>query len=108
MLENPIFVAALVSFLLGFGLSGLVRILPVLALGSIVSPSVFLASYVLTYQQVPTFPPVGATNKIFYIAVVSTIIGVILDLLPQIKNYSKILAAIMSLSIVGWIAYPSV
>jgi hypothetical protein len=50
--------------------------------------------------------PVGATNKIFYIAGVSTIIGFILDLLPQIKNYSKILAAIMSLSIVGWIAYP--
>jgi hypothetical protein len=72
----------------------------------VVSPSVFLASYVLTYQQVPTFPPVGATNKIFYIAVVATVIGFILDLLPQIKNYSKILAAIMSLSIVGWIAYP--
>jgi hypothetical protein len=106
VLENPIFVAALVCFLLGFGLSGLVRILPFLPIGSMVSPIVFLASYVLTYQQVPPFPPVGATNKIFYIAVVSTIIGFILDLLPQIKNYSKILAAIMSLSIVGWIAYP--
>jgi hypothetical protein len=33
-------------------------ILPVSALGSAVSPSVFLASYVLTYQQVPTFPQV--------------------------------------------------
>ena len=106
MLENPIFVAALVCFLLGLGLSGLVRLLPVSALGSVVSPSVFLASYVLTYQQVPTFPPVGATNKIFYIAVVATLIGLILDLLPLIKNYGKILAAIMSLSIVGWIAYP--
>jgi hypothetical protein len=107
VLENPIFVAALVvCFLLGLGLSGLVRILPVSALGSVVSPSVFLASYVLTYQQVPTFPPVGATNKIFYIAVVATFIGFILDLLPLIKNYGKILAAIMSLSIVGWIAYP--
>jgi hypothetical protein len=106
VLENPIFVAALVCFLLGFGLSGLVRILPLLPLGSMVSPSVFLASYVLTYQQVPTFPPIGATNKIFYIAVVATLIGFVLDLLPQIKNYSKILAAIISLLIVGWIAYP--
>jgi hypothetical protein len=106
VLENPIFVAALICFLLGLGLSGLVRILPVSALGSVVSPSVFLASYVLTYRQVPTFPPIGATNKIFYIAVVSTIIGFILDLLPQIKNCGKILAAIMLLSIVGWIAYP--
>jgi hypothetical protein len=106
VLDNPIFAAALVCFLLGFGLSGVVRILPLVALGSMVSPSVFLASYVLTYQQVPTFPPVGATNKIFYTAVAATLIGFILDLLPQIKNYSKILAAIMSLSIVGWIAYP--
>jgi hypothetical protein len=37
---------------------------------------------------------------------VATFIGFILDLLPLIKNYGKILAAIMSLSIVGWIAYP--
>jgi hypothetical protein len=106
VLENPIFVAALICFVLGFGLSGLVRILPVLALGSMVSPSVFLASYVLTYQQVPTFPPIGATNKIFYIGVAATLIGLFQDLLPQIKNYSKILAALLSLSIVGWIAYP--
>jgi hypothetical protein len=70
----------------------------VLALGSMVSPSVFLASYVLTYQQVPTFPPIGARNKIFYIGVAATLIGLFLDLLPQIKNYSKILAALLSLS----------
>ena len=106
VLENPIFVAALICFVLGFGLSGLVRILPVLALGSMVSPSVFLASYVLTYQQIPTFPPIGATNKIFYIGVAATLIGFLLDLLPQIRNYTKILVAIMSLSIVGWIGYP--
>ena len=106
MLENPIFVAALICFAIGFGLSGLVRILPLSALGSMASPSVFLASYVLTYQQVPTFPPIGATNKIFYIGVAATLIGLFLDLLPQVKNYSKILAAIMSLLIAGWIGYP--
>jgi hypothetical protein len=55
---------------------------------------------------VPTFPPIGATNKIFYIAVVATLIGFILDLLPRIKTYSKIFAVLISLAIVGWIAYP--
>jgi hypothetical protein len=55
---------------------------------------------------VPTFPPIGATNKIFYIGVAATLIGIFQDLLPQIKNYSKILAALLSLSIVGWIACP--
>jgi hypothetical protein len=52
------------------------------------------------------FPPIGATNKIFYVGVAATLIGIFQDLLPQIKNYSKILAALLSLSIVGWIAYP--
>jgi hypothetical protein len=42
----------------------------------------------------------------FYIAVAATLIGFILDLLPRIKNFSKVLIAIISLWIVGWIAYP--
>jgi hypothetical protein len=67
MLDNPIAWAALICFLLGLALSGLFRLVYVAALGSLVPPVVFLSSYVLTYQQIPPFPPVGATNKIFYI-----------------------------------------
>ena len=106
VLENPIFLAVLICFLLGLALSGLARLVPTLALGSMVYPIVFLASYVLTYQQVPPFPPVGATNKIFYIALVAALIGFILDLSPQTSNYSKLLAVIMPLSIVCWIGSP--
>jgi hypothetical protein len=106
MLENPIAFAALICFLLGSVLSGLVRIVRRSAVASTVLPIIFLASYVVTYQQVPPFPPVGSTNKIFYIAVAATLAGLVLDLLPRTANYRRLLAVIMPLLIVGWIGFP--
>ncbi len=106
MLENPIALAALICFLLGLVLSGLVRIVRLSAVASTVLPIIFLASYVVTYQQVPTFPPVGSTNKIFYIALAATLAGLVLDLLPRAANYRRLLAVIMPLLIVGWIGFP--
>ena len=97
VLENPIVLAALICFLLGLALSGLVRVVPGSTIASTALPIIFLASYVLTYQQVPPFPPVGATNKIFYIALVAALIGFVLDLLPQTANYGKPLAVIVPL-----------
>ena len=106
MLENPIILAALTCFLLGLVLSGLARVLPGSTIASAVLPIIFLASYVLTYQHVPDFPPIGATNKIFYIALAAALIGLALDLLSRTANYRKLLAAIMPLLIVGWIGLP--
>jgi hypothetical protein len=106
MIENPIILAALICFLLGLVLSGLARIVPGSTIASAVLPIIFLASYVLTYQQVPDFPPIGATNKIFYIALAAALIGFALDLLPRPANYRKLLAMIMPLLIVAWIGFP--
>jgi hypothetical protein len=106
MLENPIILAALICFLLGLVLSGLARVVPGSTIASALLPIIFLVSYVLTYQQVPTFPPVGSTNKIFYIALAAALIGFALDLLPRPANNRKLLAAIMPLLIVGWIGLP--
>jgi hypothetical protein len=106
MFENPIILAALICFLLGLVLSGLARIVPGSTIASAVLPTIFLASYVLTYQQVPDFPPIGATNKIFYIALAAALIGFALDLLPRPANYRKLLAVIMPLLIVAWIGFP--
>ena len=83
MLENPIILAALICFLLGLVLSGLARVLPGSTIASAVLPIIFLVGYVLTYQQVPDFPPIGATNKIFYIALAAALIGFALALLPR-------------------------
>ena len=86
MLENPIILAALICFLLGLVLSGLARVAPGFAIVSVVLPIIFLAGYVLTYQQVPDFPPIGATNKIFYIALAAALVGFAIDLLPRPAN----------------------
>jgi DMSO reductase anchor subunit len=106
MLENPIVLAALTCFLLGLVLSGLARVLPGSTIVSAILPIIFLTSYVLTYQQVPDFPPIGATNKIFYIALAAALIGFALDLLPRTANYRKLLAVITPLLIVAWIGFP--
>ncbi len=106
MLENPIILAALICFLLGLVLSGLARVVPGSTIASAVLPIIFLASYVLTYQQVPDFPPIGSTNKIFYIALGAALVGLALDLLPRTANYRKLLAVIMPLLIVAWIGFP--
>jgi hypothetical protein len=106
MLENPIILAALICFFLGLALSCFARVVPGTAFASVVLPIIFLASYVLTYQQVPDFPPVGATNKVFYIALAAALGGFALDLLPRPANYCRPLAVIMPLLIVAWIGFP--
>jgi hypothetical protein len=106
MLENPIALAALICFMLGLALSSVVRIFRCSTVASTVLPIIFLASYVVTYQQVPAFPPVGSTNKIFYIALAATVAGLVVDLLPRTAIYRRLLAVIMPLLIVGWIGYP--
>jgi hypothetical protein len=104
MLDNPIVRAALVCFTLGLALSGLVRLVPAAPVASLVPPAVFLTSYVMTYQQVPTFPPVGAVNKIFYIALVATLVGFVFDL--RTTKLDRVFAVILPGLIVGWIGLP--
>jgi hypothetical protein len=105
MLDNPIARAALICFMLGLALSGLVRLIPAPPVASLVPTAVFLTSYVMTYQQVPTFPPVGAVNKIFYIALAAALVGFVLDLLRTAK-LDRALAVIVPGLIVGWIGLP--
>ena len=38
-------------------------------------PSAFLGAYWLVYSKIPPFPPVGAVNKVFYIALIGATIG---------------------------------
>ena len=105
MLDNPIARAALICFMFGLVLSGLVRLIPVAAFASLVPAGVFLTSYVVTYEQVPPLPPVGAVDKIFYVALVAALVGFILDLLRTTK-LDRQLAVIVPGLIVGWIGLP--
>lgn len=42
-------------------------------------PASFLVAYWLVYNKVPSFPPVGAVNKIFFVAVIGTALGVLVE-----------------------------
>src|SRR5215470_15663990 len=95
---------ALICFILGLGLSGLVRLVPAPSLANWCRPP---SSSRATWQvqQVPTFPPVGAVNKIFYIALVAALVGFVLDLLKTTK-LDRVFAMVVPGLIVGWIGLP--
>jgi hypothetical protein len=67
--------------LVAFTLAGLCRMLRlgVAWTGSII-PAAFLAAYVVAYNKVPTFPPIGAANKVFYVALAGALVGLAADL----------------------------
>src|SRR5215470_8311756 len=95
---------ALICFILGLGLSGLVRLVPAPSLANWCRPP---SSSRATWQvqQVPTFPPVGAVNKIFYIALVAVLVAFVLDLLKTTK-LDRVFAMVVPGLIVGWIGLP--
>ncbi|RJT40848.1 hypothetical protein D3227_06805 [Mesorhizobium waimense] len=42
-------------------------------------PLSFLVAYWLTYNKVPSFPPVGAVNKIFFVALIGTALAILAE-----------------------------
>ncbi|MGO9004489.1 MAG: hypothetical protein ACLQIQ_05855 [Beijerinckiaceae bacterium] len=75
------------------------------------APAIFLLAYYLTYQKVPDFPPLGATNKIFYIALFATAFGAMFDLIVRQSRFRParlaaqgLAAALVSFTAAYWIA----
>lgn len=46
-------------------------------------PVSFLVAYWLAYNKVPSFPPVGAVNKVFFVAVIGTALGILAETLGR-------------------------
>ena len=76
----------------------------------LVAPVVFLVAYYLTYAKIPTFPPAGAVNKIFYIVLAAALAGLLYDLIapPRFTEAGGrlILLLTASLLIAIWISLP--
>ena len=68
-------------------------------------PAIFLIGYYTTYQKVPPFPPVGSTNKIFYIALLATLGGFVLDRIAVGPLPRAAASLVVSLLAAGWIAF---
>ena len=68
-------------------------------------PAIFLIGYYATYQKVPPFPPIGSTNKIFYIALLATLGGFVLDRIAVGPLPRAAASLLVSLLAAAWIAY---
>src|SRR5277367_6356367 len=71
-------------------------------LATIAVPAVFLVAYVSTYQKIPPFPPVGAANKVFYVALAATLVAATdsFTIVPR-----SVLAGAVSLLASIWIGF---
>jgi hypothetical protein len=106
LFDNPIVANAALCLVVGCILAGLARFFRSPVPAGLVPPVVFVASYVSTYQQIPDFPPVGSTNKIFYIAIAAAAVGLLVDLVSLASLARQILGALATLTIVVWIGLP--
>jgi hypothetical protein len=82
-------------------------------LARFVPPVLFLLAYYLLYQQVPDFPPIGATNKIFYVALFATALGALIDIATPHTSEKRssstrhlFAAALVSFGAAFWIGEP--
>ena len=79
--EEALIASALVAMAVTVVLSGMLRWRNIVLPTDLLLPAAFLGSYWLTYNKVPTFPPVGAVNKIFYLVLIGILVGMAADLL---------------------------
>ena len=94
----PILAACLVAALV---LAVISRLTQLRWVATLAAPVVFLVAYVATYQKVPPFPPVGASNKVFYVALVVMLGAGVLDAIGKLPRPA--LAGAASLLAAGWI-----
>ena len=55
---------------------------------TLAAPVVFLVSYVVTYQKIPPFPPLGAANKVFYVALAATLGASALEAFARVPRWA--------------------
>jgi hypothetical protein len=99
--DNPLILPTLACLLAGVAFAGLVRLAHAPRFGAGLPALVFLVGYVVVYAKIPAFPPIGATNKLFYIGLA----GFLLALTAGRVRHPALLAAAV-LGALLWIAAP--
>jgi hypothetical protein len=111
LLDSPFSPVVGICLVTGLTLSLLARLVRAPWPACLVAPIVFMVAYYLTYDKIPTFPPVGATNKIFYIVLAASLAGLLYDLMRPFGFANSggrliVLLAAASLLIATWIGLP--
>ena len=96
----PVLAACLAAALI---LAGAARFAKLRLAATLAPPVIFLVGYVATYQKIPPFPPVGASNKVFYVALVATLGAAALDVVGRFPR--SVLAGASSLLAAVWIGW---
>jgi len=103
--DNPFVPIVLACVLAAVALSLLAFLIKSDFVASAAPPALFLIGYYATYQKVPPFPPIGSTNKIFYIALLATLGGFVLDRIAVGPLPRAAASLVVSLLAAAWIAY---
>jgi hypothetical protein len=103
--DNPFVPIVLACVLAAVALSLLAFLIKSDFVASAAPPALFLIGYYATYQKVPPFPPIGSTNKIFYIALLATLGGFVLDRIAIGPLPRAAASLLVSLLAAAWIAY---
>ena len=105
IIGNPFFpiVFACALFAAAFGIAAFVA--KSAFIGSIAPPTIFLIAYYMTYQKIPGFPPIGASNKVFYVVPIATIGAFVLEKVPAALSPRAVAAVAVSLLATVWIGY---
>jgi hypothetical protein len=103
--DNPFVPIVLACVLTAVAFSLLAFLIKSDFVASAAPPALFLIGYYATYQKVPPFPPIGSTNKIFYIALLATLGGFVLDRIAVGPLPRAAASLVVSLLAAAWIAY---
>ena len=112
LLDSPFSPVVGACLFIGLAFSLFARLVRTPWPASLAAPIVFIVAYYLTYDKIPTFPPVGATNKIFYIVLAAALAGLLYDLLAPSGfagsdgRLMTVLMATASLLVATWIGLP--
>ena len=105
LFDSPFAPTVLACVLASLAVGGLARLARSALLANLAAPVTFLVAYYETYNKIPDFPPVGSTNKIFYIALFAAVVGVALDLLAPARVARWVMLA-APLPMAVWIGLP--
>jgi len=101
ILNNPFAPVLAVSLVAALVLAVIARLTRSCFVATLAAPMVFLVAYVATYQKIPPFPPVGASNKVFYVALVATLALLAFDAIGRVPRSALAVAA--SLLAAAWV-----
>lgn len=114
LIDNPFAPTLLACLAAGLVFSLLARLSTSSLPASLVPPVVFFVAYVSIYQDVPGFPPIGSTNKIFFVAVIGTAVGAAVDLVvmssrlrPHLAYWlRRVCEIVAAVAVAIWIGLP--